>query len=356
MKTIKTIIVIAILTVLHFQSIAQLKVNSIGVIGVATNNPNPLGFSNVKLDVFGNQLISGSSNKIYFGDNQKYIGSPSGSNDLSLISTCGNWMRLGASSGIAFWGTSGAETGSNISYQMFLNSIGLGIGTGSIAYSTFKLVVFGDVKANVYAINSDLRFKKNITQINNSLDLILKLNGKNYEFRTDEINLQKYNFGKGKKFGFIAQELNEVLPELVSQDQEGMYCVDYIAIIPILVEAIKDQQKQIDELKSKLEYKDFFKSSELKNNSDNNSAKIYQNQPNPFTVSTDIKYYIPTECKVASINIYNLSGSQIKHFEISQKGEGFVKINSGELKAGIYLYNLIIDGKEIDTKKMTLTN
>lgn len=51
--------------------------------------------------------------------------------------------------------------------------------------------------------------------------------------------------------GFIAQEVKDVLPEVISQDSNGFYSMSYASVVPLLVEAIKEQQKIIDELKKK---------------------------------------------------------------------------------------------------------
>jgi hypothetical protein len=358
MKTIRILFVIAFVAVLNFHSSAQLKVTTNGTIGITTNNPNPTSITGVRMDVFGSQIISGSSNKIFFGDEQRYIGLTN--TNLTIISKNNNWLNIGSNAGIAFWGGPGADINSNFNYQMFINSFGVGIGSGGVAWGVNKLVVYGGslISGNYYQ-GSDIRFKKNIIEINNPLELVKKLKGKNYEYRTNEKEFEKYSFSEGRKFGFIAQELKEVLSELVTQDKEGMYFVDYNGIIPILVESIKEQQQQIEELKERINNADMLKNAQsinTHNNNSNNIVRIDQNQPNPFTTTTEIKYFTPTNCKNASINIYNLSGGQIKHIEITQKGNGFVTINAGELTAGIYIYNLIVDGKEIDTKKMILTD
>ena len=59
--------------------------------------------------------------------------------------------------------------------------------------------------------------------------------------------------------------------------------------------------------------------------------------------------------KNASLYIYNMNGLQIKHIQITQKGKGSISINASELRPGMYLYTLIVDGIEIDTKRMILT-
>jgi hypothetical protein len=85
------------------------------------------------------------------------------------------------------------------------------------------------------------------------------------------------------------------------------------------------------------------------------NAFLYQNIPNPFTVSTEIKYFLPESVTNATIYIYNMNGLQIKSCPIQVKGNGSITINGSELKAGMYIYTLIAGGKEVDTKRMILT-
>ena len=91
---------------------------------------------------------------------------------------------------------------------------------------------------------SDARVKENIKTIDNALDKVLSLRGVEYN-RTDSKD-------KSKKVGVIAQEIKEVLPEVVFEQEDGMLGVSYGNIVGVLIEAIKEQQKQIDELKAKL--------------------------------------------------------------------------------------------------------
>ena len=83
---------------------------------------------------------------------------------------------------------------------------------------------------------------------------------------------------------------------------------------------------------------------------------LIQNSPNPFSESTEILFSISEETQNAALNVYNLSGTQLKSIELYQRGEGSIIINGGEFDPGIYLYALITDGKVIDTKQMVLTN
>ncbi len=91
---------------------------------------------------------------------------------------------------------------------------------------------------------SDARVKENVHTIENALDKTLKLRGVTYN-RTDVED-------KSTKIGVIAQEIMEVLPEVVSEDETGMYGVSYGNLTAVLIEAIKEQQKQIEELRNEL--------------------------------------------------------------------------------------------------------
>lgn len=97
----------------------------------------------------------------------------------------------------------------------------------------------GDVTAY-----SDARVKENVITVENALDKILNLRGVYYN-RIDTED-------KRRKVGVIAQEIMEVLPEVVGKDTDGMYNVAYGNIVGVLIEAIKEQQKMIDELKARL--------------------------------------------------------------------------------------------------------
>ena len=114
---------------------------------------------------------------------------------------------------------------------------------------------------------SDQRVKRNIESIKNALQIIEGLRGVTYEHRLDEY--PHLGLAEGKQYGFIAQEIEKVIPEAVELknlnlnacapadaknaakvDVQKFKMVNYISVVPILVEAIKDQQKQIEDLKA----------------------------------------------------------------------------------------------------------
>jgi hypothetical protein len=103
----------------------------------------------------------------------------------------------------------------------------------------------GDVVAD---LTSDKRLKDNITLISNPIEKIQKIGG--YEF--DWIPTEDIHSYEGHDVGVIAQEIEEVLPELVTTRDNGYKAVKYEKIVALLIEAIKEQQKQIEELKFKI--------------------------------------------------------------------------------------------------------
>jgi len=123
----------------------------------------------------------------------------------------------------------------------------VGVGTTAPAY---KLQVMWSVASNSTVLTSDQRYKKNITPINNSLDKVLKLNWVTFDWRADEF--KNKNFPEWKQVWFIAQEVEKVIPEVVTTDGEWYKWVEYANITALLVNAIKEQQKQIEELKSEV--------------------------------------------------------------------------------------------------------
>ena len=104
--------------------------------------------------------------------------------------------------------------------------------------------VGADAKGKLQNAASDFRLKENIKPIENPLDKVLNLNGVNYQWKYKENDRKKY-------IGLIAQEVEKVLPEVVFQ-HDGNYGLNYKFLVPLLVEAVKERQNQIENLKERL--------------------------------------------------------------------------------------------------------
>lgn len=268
-------------------------------------------------------------------------------------------------------------------YYLFITPAGaVGIGKAP-TYSEICLDVQGKVYAYGFEVTSDERLKSDIKPLTEEVNKLYKLTGKTYvkmpveeEIVLPDILDEKGNIikkyeksvnkqSKGiSEFGFIAQELKDIYPELVSQDTLGYYYVNYIGLIPVLVEALKEQKTQLENLSTQLKSLSPVKSlaptqqgiAPTTNILEKNlPSTLYQNTPNPFSKSTQIRYYLPKEISQALLCIYDMNGKQLRQITLNERGESSITISGSELKAGIYLYGLIADGQQVDVKRMVLT-
>jgi hypothetical protein len=145
-----------------------------------------------------------------------------------------------AGTGITLTGTEfsigqAVETNSNVQF----NSLGIGTaapGTAGLIRATNDVVAY---------YSSDKRLKENIKPIENALDKVSKLGG--YEFDWND----KQDVYEGHDIGVIAQEVEAVFPELVTDRDNGFKAVKYEKLVPALIEAIKELKAEVESLKSK---------------------------------------------------------------------------------------------------------
>ncbi len=77
--------------------------------------------------------------------------------------------------------------------------------------------------------------------------------------------------------------------------------------------------------------------------------------PNPFNAATKIAFYLPTTISIANVYVYDMNETQLKSYPITERRKGNVIIQGSEFVAVICLYGLIVDGNEVDVKRMILT-
>ena len=259
---------------------------------------------------------------------------------------------------------------------------GIGDGNATVPYSSLgtyagyfngAVKVTGTLYSSTYQSTSDMRLKRDISEIkSDALSKLSRLNPIQYFWDKEQYIKLKMNdidsSDKGKHtlvdvlldnnihYGLLAQEVKELYPELVHEDAAGVMSINYMELIPLLIQAVQDLSEQVSALSNSSNSSARKQASKQQaSNAETIAATLHQNTPNPFTEETVISYIVPTEAQQASIYIYNMLGEQLSKYDISAFGEGYITISANELYAGTFLYSLVVDGKLIDTKQMIIT-
>ena len=272
---------------------------------------------------------------------------------------------LNGSNGAGIYGTTGSGFGSTLS----------GSYAGYFSGSTY---VNGNLTATAIYNLSDIRLKHNVTLLSetdstqgNAIGHLQKLNVIEYNLvypvKNEENNSQSYHFKDDigpsevelnrRHYGVSAQQLQEIYPDLVLEGQDGYLAVNYVELVPILIRSIQELKQELDEMKgqSNAEMTRSESGYEQEMPFASTSANIlYQNSPNPFKEQTIIRFKLANNVQDASICFFDMNGRLLKKLPISSGMES-VSIGGYELGEGMFLYSLIVNGKEIDTKRMIIS-
>ncbi|XOV66645.1 MAG: tail fiber domain-containing protein [Fluviicola sp.] len=255
------------------------------------------------------------------------------------------------------WGT--ALAGGIASYGVY--------GNGSGGFGPFYAGYFdGDVYTTGLYLSSDERLKENVDDLRVA-DKLMMLQPKAYTYKTSKF--ERMNLPEGTQMGFIAQELEEVFPELVKEtvqppkvDEDGKIIeegitfktVNYVGLIPALTATIQEQQKTIEELKARLDMLE--EGENPASNLDIEKAELFQNTPNPFNTRTTIRYSVPESIQTASILIFDMNGGLKETLRAEVAENGSVELSANQLQPGMYIYTLVADGKEVASKRMIISS
>jgi len=267
------------------------------------------------------------------------------------------------------------------------------------ATSTTSYTIYGSANAvGGMWMASDRKLKRNIKPIRGAVETVQQLAGVTYNYNTDV--RPELRLSNELQYGFIAQEVEKVLPELVRPavdpfgEEDDYVVMNYDGIIPVLTEAIKEQQEVMDDQQITIEEQElrldeqqtvideqqsFMKQQQLvidqlvnrlqeveatlgiQNDEPSNQTpqgpfgeiKLNQNRPNPADGRTIIDYTIPSEIAQAQLVIFDVTGAEINRYEV-QAGFGSVEIQAGELVAGTYLYTIEAEGQSMTPRKMVI--
>jgi len=297
------------------------------------------------------------------------------------------------------WGVQIQPSGYTCFQPSIFNNYGWNNGTVAQTDYTKSYIVFrngahkffvygnGQIYSNGHWFGSDSSFKTNVQPVRDALIKVLQLRGVYYDLKTDSTSSggtdpetlndstivapgvmnSLLDERERPYIGLIAQEVEPVVPELVRTMPDGTKALAYQSIVALLIESIKTQQMELDSIRCMLDqYREELQNIHLqpKNNSSEvkssqpdygDRSLLYQNSPNPFNENTTIRYYLCENANSSKIFVFDLQGTMVRSFGLTGHGEGEVIMHGSDLKPGMYIYSLFVDGQEVDTKRMLLT-
>jgi len=247
-----------------------------GFLGTSTNQHIDLVSNNLVRGRLSNlgEFFIGTTNTVLAGDLMNGVGNaafPWAVNGYSSFNGSGTYGQITGGATV-FGGVQGEYYGTNLTgagVRGISANQSIGVSGQEISYNGWAFRGDGDIgTTGNYFLISDGRLKKDITPIENALEKILKIEGVSYYYNTEKY--KKYTLNPRHQLGFIAQDLEKVVPEAVAtknlsttntgREEKGkdvevmeVKTVNLDAVIPILVEAIKEQQTQIEDLKKELQ-------------------------------------------------------------------------------------------------------
>ncbi|MDQ3047517.1 MAG: tail fiber domain-containing protein, partial [Bacteroidota bacterium] len=392
---------------------SKVNLNNIGIRGTALNasfeSYGVYGQAITSGPVFNTGVYGVAANSIQTNYGGKFEANSATSSNMGVqaLGTGALSTNYGVNANAQFgtntFGVMGTAGGASIANYAIYGQVltsgppGAGTPTGPNYAGYFN----GDVYiAGTYG-PSDINLKENIDSITNALGIIAQLNPKTFDYK--HTSYPSMHLPQGMQYGLIAQEVEAILPELVSNniqpeqlDSTGAVItpavnfkgLEYQQLIPILIKGIKEQQSKIDSLENANDVQDSINasvqnqldqlaaminsccnsSSAMAQNSGNNHAPqmnstdveltnsqsiiLEQNVPNPFAEQTTINYFLPDNVVKAQMLFYNAEGKLIQSVDLQGTGKGQLNVFASDLSKGIYTYTLVVDGKIMETKKM----
>lgn len=384
---------------------AQVKVDSTGALSLgrdAMNNTKfTLGDNGADMHaaeagigiILHGKNIPKNSTKRYYGIYSHVTGDVSGQASsigvLGRVGTGPNGKRFGVigsvtsgQNGVGVYGSAG-DYGST--YGELVNCSYAG-------YFAGPTYVKGTLTATEVITPSDITLKENIISIEDeeesvgsTLDNVMNMNVIKYNYKPQEITIEPEDeeiddeesmllgsklqtsnrileMSQQKHYGLSAQEIREIYPDVVRESQDGILGVNYIELVPILIRSIQELKAELDLLKGKdaepMKARSMNIQEETTDVKDATDfpveATLAQNTPNPFSERTTIRFTLPDNTKNAYIYVFDMSGKMHKQIPVNSSMQSIV-IEGHELPAGMYIYSLVIGGKEVKTRRMILT-
>jgi len=385
-------------------SYGQVKVQSAGKTIVGTNTGvSPLGQLHVvrtanaaEQAIYADGPASSTAFNATFsslylsnsnGTNNNYSRLNFGDGDAAAVAAIGARIENHATNGgsLEFWTRPAAGGGISRRLQI-ANNGNVIIGTGT---ATAKLSVNGTANkpgGGTWAVFSDSKLKSNVNDYTDGLNEILQINPVTFNYN----GKAGISDTDSEYVGIIAQEMQKIAPytvsqvevetsnvNLISSDSDQSYeedlssttttsalTFDPNALTYMLINSVKEQQVMIEAQAERIAQLEESIATIGSTESTNNTnvtlsaydlAELDQNTPNPFNGQTNIAYVIPTDAQNSQINVYGQNGQLMKTLDIDHVGQGTLTVTAQDLPSGTYSYQLVVDGRNIQTQKMVVT-
>ena len=279
------------------------------------------------------------------------------------------------------------------------NAYGVFASTGGTAANRWAGYFVGNVYiSGALTVASDKKFKKNIKSLSKTsvTSKLMALNPSTYLYK----NTEALQFTEGMQYGFLAQEVEEIFPELVKDVVQPVYdgvdeagnpkpvegeslefkSINYLGLIPVLTKALQEQETKIatyeatvQAIENKLDEQVALNAdlteklnnlmTKLEANDEEGSTidvpttsetSLGQNMPNPFGQATEITYSLASTVRDANIQIYNMDGKLLADYRLD-KDANSIQLKANQYQPGVYIYVMMADGETIGTRRMIVS-
>jgi len=342
---------------------SQVKVFSDGDTKIGSTGIDPTPGS--KLDVAGKLTLSNASARFISGADD--IQQITMSNNTAITSSRAFFIMKGNTGNPNTTGELVVGAGNRINFRSNVGTTNAGTNQMYLqSNGDFEVLNGGAFKTGggMWSSFSDKRLKNSIRDYSKGLNELMDVRPVTFKY-----NEKVDKMGNNNTYvGIIAQELQEVAPEMVKPhnvyvDDEGTIAEEYLSVnandfIYMLINATQEQQASIELLKEEI---DNLKDIIIENGGNQSvvlqgkgDAFLGQNHPNPYTSFTTIEYELPQSATSGKVQFFNMSGQLIKTVDVSDK-VGSIQVSAEELPSGTYSYSLLIDNTRVATKKMIYT-
>ena len=368
---------VSVLTAIPATVSAQLKVFSDGTSVIKRSSQNPYAYLSVTNSEYSS--FSGYNIGLTCGT------TVTSSYNIALMAgvlpsspmSFGRSFGLVATAGNAYGGYNygvysrllGSNNGAAIAGTLYDN-LGINLTGRYAGYFDGPTYVAGSFTAASLLTPSDLRQQENVTLLRNetktqfeTLSNIMNMDVVRFNYAdrrieesdTGKVMTRPFETGeKHRHYGLSAEELLKVYPDLVYEGEDGYLTINYAELVPILIRSIQELKQELDEVRGADAAPARGNATAIRTATASNGNILYQNAPNPFKEKTTIRFSLAPDAQNVSICIFDMTGKMLKRLPVSQ-GDTSVSVNGYELDEGIFLYSLLVNGQELDTKRMIIT-